>query len=75
MVNFNGTISAKGGDSKVEAGASGTVYLERWNSTSDEKYRILKVNNYGLAYPWAIDKNDGRLRHLMKGIYNDIRCF
>lgn len=73
MINFNGTLSAKGGDSKVEPGASGTVYLERWNTSTNVKYRILKVNNFGMAYPWAVDKRDGPLRHLLKGIYDDIR--
>lgn len=72
MINFNGTLSAKGGDSSVEPGASGTVYLERQNGKNVD-YRILKINNYGLAFPWAVDKRDGRLRHLLFGIYNDTR--
>ena len=72
MLNFNGTLSAKGGESGVEPGASGTVYLETRNGSKVE-YRVLKINNYGLAYPWAVDKSQGRLRHLMKGIYSDTR--
>jgi hypothetical protein len=71
MVNFNGTLSAKGGDSNIEPGASGTIYLERRNS-SDIEYRVLKINNYHLAYPLGIDRR-GRLRHLLKGIYYDTR--
>ena len=72
MLNFNGTLSAKGGESGVEPGASGTVYLETRNGSKVE-YRVLKINNYGLAYPWAVDKSEGRLRHLNKGIYSDTK--
>lgn len=73
MINFNGTLSAKGGNSAIEPGASGTVYLERWNVSSMVRYKVLKVNNFGMAFPWAVDKSDGRLKHLLKGIYHDIR--
>ena len=73
MINFNGTLSATGGDSAVEAGASGTVYLETRNSSHVE-YRVLKINNYGRQYPWAVaTKSEGRLRHLLGGVYADTR--
>ena len=72
MLNFNGTLSAQGGDSRVEPGASGTVYLETRNG-SQVHFRVLKVNNYGLAYPWAVHRTQGRLRQLKNGIYNDTR--
>lgn len=70
MLNFNGTLSAKGGDSGTEPGASGTVYVETRNGSRVE-YRVLKINNYGLKYPWAVDKTKGRLRHLLGGVYSD----
>ena len=72
MLNFNGTLSAKGGNSAVEPGASGTVFLETRNNSKVE-YRVLKINNFGLAYPWAVDKSQGRLRNLMRGIYTDTK--
>lgn len=70
MINFNGTLSATGGKSSIEPGAAGTIYLERRNG-SRVLYRVLRVNNGRLPYPWAIDKSKGRLRHLLHGIYND----
>ena len=70
MINFNGTLSAIGGNSGVEPGASGTIYLERRNG-SHVLYRVLRVNNGGRGYPWAVDKSKGRLRHLLDGVYND----
>lgn len=71
MVNFNGTLSAKGGNSNVEPGAAGTIYLERRNS-SIVQYRVLKINNFDLAYPLRLDRK-GNLRHILNGIYRDIR--
>lgn len=71
MINFNGTLSAKGGNSNVEPGAAGTIFLERRNFSQVE-YRVLKINNYHLAYPLGEDRKQ-RLRHINNGIYSDIR--
>ena len=68
--NYNGTFSVRGGPG-IEAGASGTVYLEQGNA-SHVIGRKLIVDNEGQALPKTVEKNGDNLFHLFGGVYSDI---
>ena len=60
------------GTSTSETGGAGTVYVELSNSSGTVLQREITVDNNGHPYPKASDVNQGNLRNLLDGSYDDI---
>lgn len=60
------------GASDSESGGAGTSYLESTHSNGTLLVQKLTVDNNGLPYPHALQYNDGDLRNLLDGVYENI---
>ena len=61
------------GTSPFESGGAGTVFVESISSTGEILKQKLTIDNNGHDHPRAAVVSEGQLRHVLNGVYDDIR--
>ena len=61
------------GTSPFETGGAGTVFVESISSTGEILKQSLTIDNNGHDHPKAAVVSEGQLRHVLNGVYDDIR--